>query len=160
MSLSIGAQTAAEVLADVQWPEDRLPIDPIAIANCYGIEVHKDDDMTGTSASGVCLVDKKGKSIIFYNPSEKLERIRFTIAHELGHALMHDDGIHNRSNQLIEEYKKEEAEANDFAANLLMPEDKVRLFVSSNKVSMESLVESFGVSITTMGIRLRHLGLL
>ena len=56
-----------------------------------------------------CLKD----NIIFYNPNYYLPRVRFSIAHEIGHLLLE----HN-TNLLTD---KIETEANAFAARLLMP---------------------------------------
>ena len=83
---------------------------------------------------------------IFYNESASPERIRFTIAHELGHLILH------RAQQLSVECDKGgvtsgqfddrniEREANEFASNLLMPIDVLRrLLGDQRKVTLHLL---------------------
>lgn len=57
-------------------------------------------------------IKRKGKRIIYYNETKPLSCIRFTLAHEIGHAVLgHKD----------EEDPAAEKEANCFARNLLCP---------------------------------------
>lgn len=72
--------------------------------------------------------------IIFSNSSVRLAREIFTIAHEIGHMSLHmemKDSYIDDAQTLID-YSREgyEAEANYFAACLLMPEDKVQKYIS------------------------------
>lgn len=68
--------------------------------------------------------------IILVNQLEPLVRQRFTIAHEIGHILLGHEGISYRDpnyqkyNDLIK--RANEANANSFAAELLMPEILLR----------------------------------
>lgn len=57
-------------------------------------------------------------NIIFYNQDESTERIRFSIAHELGHYTMNHITNLDKDDEL---YIIQEQEANSFAAQLLMP---------------------------------------
>jgi Zn-dependent peptidase ImmA (M78 family) len=57
------------------------------------------------------------------NDSVSVERKRFTIAHELGHILMHSSSFDECCD---EEKAEEEDEANQFAAELLMPQEGFR----------------------------------
>lgn len=71
--------------------------------------------------------------MIFTNTCSRLSREIFTLAHEIGHAILHleedtsfiDDNItiNGRSTD------KKEQEANYFAACLLMPDDDVSRFI-------------------------------
>lgn len=73
---------------------------------------------------GISFVSKRGYPIIIVNKSFSNDRKRFTIAHELGHLLMHDE-----RNFVISDFKTEkmkEAEANQFASEFLMPENEIR----------------------------------
>lgn len=75
---------------------------------------------------------RDGDYIIFTNSSIRLSRETFTLAHEIGHIVLHfekyssfiDD---NRTLYVLCSDEKEQ-EANYFAACLLMPEDRVRKF--------------------------------
>jgi Zn-dependent peptidase ImmA (M78 family)/transcriptional regulator with XRE-family HTH domain len=55
--------------------------------------------------------------IIFINSTFPGERIRFTLAHELGHYIMH---------QTLQEKRDIETEANNFASEFLMPTDDIK----------------------------------
>lgn len=61
------------------------------------------------------LSSYNGNYIICYDDNSGIQRIRWTLAHELGHYFF------NHSFNNNEEYQKQEAEANYFASQLLMP---------------------------------------
>lgn len=67
----------------------------------------------------------KGQSYILYNSSRAFRRIRFTVAHELGHCLLHHDGGIRGSSLLqinvCQQTQMIEQQANTFAADLLAP---------------------------------------
>lgn len=133
----------------------------------------------GDDVSGA-LVIENGNARIGYNPSESEVRQRFTIAHELGHYILHrqerKDGLFvdnvkvmfRRQNSTDKEYRQER-EANAFAASILMPEDLIRkefellmesetFFTDENMV--RSLAKKFKVSNIAMTFRLTNLGYL
>ncbi len=62
-------------------------------------------------------------ALVLYNPRAPVQRIRFTIAHEIGHALLHHAGEHRRAPRraLPPREAKREDQADLFAAELLMP---------------------------------------
>lgn len=68
---------------------------------------------------GRSMVTDKGNFIIFLNKSLSGDRLRFTLAHELAHLILH---IHSNNvfNTDVEE------EANIFACEFLMPQDEIR----------------------------------
>lgn len=71
---------------------------------------------------GVSFITDKGNPIIIINKSFSNDRKRFTLAHELGHLLMHDFPIPEyRNNE-----KQKEDEANRFASEFLMPSEFIR----------------------------------
>lgn len=90
-------------------------------------------------------------------------RRRFSIAHELGHWELHEESqwfVCSSAN--LRDYKKspEEAEANTFAAELLMPACHVRARCEKARPSLElmkSIADEFQVSLTAAGIRMIHL---
>ncbi|MCY4303683.1 MAG: ImmA/IrrE family metallo-endopeptidase [Aestuariivita sp.] len=96
-------------------------------------------------------------------------RQRFTLAHELGHYMLHrhlignglDDDRAYRSTKggryhNIAIGPTEEAEANRFAANLLMPINQMKAY-KDNSVVVEQLADKFQVSNRAMEIRLTNL---
>lgn len=111
------------------------------------------------------LVDQDGVVAIGVNNKQRSGRKRFTVAHELGHHLLeHHDRFHvdlGPSNELGDAPSfdwKLEREANDFAANVLMPASMVRERYADNP-SSRALAKTFGVSPIAMGYRLVSLGL-
>jgi Zn-dependent peptidase ImmA (M78 family) len=133
----------------------------------------------GQDISGV-LVIEKGKAKIGYNPSESSVRQRFTLAHELGHYILHreenenklfvdDNKVMFRRKNLSQKELKQEREANSFAAALLMPEELILIefeklnedddFISDEKI-IKKLAFKFMVSEIAMTYRLMNLNVL
>lgn len=152
------------------------PIDVEALANSVDAKVHRQVFERGLS--GV-LIRQNGHSVIGVSATDADVRQRFTIAHELGHLLLHpgrslimDPAVRvNRRDDISSlATDAEEIEANQFAAALLMPELLVRKALDrlSNENparGVESLVDDlatgiFSVSTQAMGYRLVNLGLL
>ena len=90
------------------------------------------------------LKEMDGAYIIFYNNEEPDYRIRFSIGHELGHYLFHHKMNLKRTDSL---YRKQEVEANCFAAQLLMPEQIIRQVSRRGKmISVDFIMNTFKVS--------------
>lgn len=155
--------------------DNKLPVDLNKIAKKLGVEIIKHD--LGDNVSGVLYIDK-GQGIIGYNPNESRVRQRFTIAHELGHYVLHrlnkELFVSHKSSKLFfrndksktGEYKLER-EANAFAAALLMP--KEILIEEFNRVTynlnideedvINELAKKFKVSTLAMTYRIANLNL-
>jgi hypothetical protein len=102
-------------------------------------------------------------------------RRRFTIAHEIGHLLLHVPGsrevIYDRPADIREidekapgaevpELRRREGEANLFARELLMPEALVNEQAHATGFNLPALADRFEVSVPAMRLRLRLLKLL
>lgn len=152
--------------------EIRLPVDIENIIDKLKIDLVNytfEDDISGV------LVLNEGQPTIGVNQGHSEVRRRFTIAHELGHFVLHkgkgemfmDKVLFRKSSQ---EYnvrdEKMEKEANYFAANILMPEKVVRkLFAASisdfyDDSTIQDLAKKFKVSSSAMTYRLINLGLI
>ncbi|WP_148888973.1 ImmA/IrrE family metallo-endopeptidase [Streptococcus cristatus] len=72
-------------------------------------------------------------TIIFTNTSIRLSREIFTLAHEIGHAVLHFENMEaffdNNSTVSDSDVDEKEHEANYFAACLLMPQEKVEGYI-------------------------------
>ncbi len=90
------------------------------------------------------LLEVGGVYYIVYNENDCLERIRFSILHELGHYILR----HNMNLKVTDEkYHIQELEANCFAAQLLMPEQILREIQGREvRITKSLLTEKFGVS--------------
>ena len=117
--------------------------------------------------SGMLERKSDGRFHITINALDPPTRQRFTLAHELGHYMLHQrlvgDGVDDdkayRSthrgkyhNTLIG--PQEETEANKFAANLLMPKDLIVAEWSKDGATLQSMAVLFQVSEQAMSIRL------
>lgn len=147
--------------------ETDIPIDPILIAKRMGIKV-VEAEFNDPHISGLIKKNNEGTTI-YVKKSDGALRKRFTVAHELGHLALHirnegqfldsdqifarDDGFFGYSDRL------KEKQANQFAAELLMPEEKVRELWDECFNSPELMAAKFRVSLPSMKIRLSNLGL-
>lgn len=92
-------------------------------------------------------------------------RRRFTLAHELGHYILHKE--HLNTNKRIEDsilFRKQfnnnsiELQANEFAAELLMPKDEFEKEIKNGNNTIEKLSFSFQVSFAAVKYRAFKLG--
>ena len=99
---------------------------------------------------------------IFYNGKASPERRRFTIAHELGHFVLHrgqrqsfncdKESVYSG----IDTIRVIEREADDFASNLLMPGDLLRDWIATQRIDFRVLgdiAQRFQVSREALCIR-------
>lgn len=151
----------------------RFPIDVAEIAQSYSQSVFPDDPITIVEGQPFsnnfegALIKNPGKSEwgIFFNSSISSQgRRNFTLAHELGHYLIHrnrhSDGIYcERSDMWTwdSDYGLMEAEANQFASHLLMPRDDFEActahFKRPSLVDFEPVKDRYRVSITAAVLR-------
>ncbi len=159
----------------------RAPVDLTKVASHLGAEVRQEtfEDMV----SGVLLIKDEQRHVMV-NRTHHPNRQRFSVAHELGHLVLH----HNEGDRLfidthLRMYQRvgkpsssfyqqpgssttphEERQANQFASALLMPRE---LLIQATKdrdlwdeLDVSALASEFGVSEQAMAIRLRDLEVL
>lgn len=154
--------TAADLLS--RYWDGSIPVDPARIAQTIGIIVRPELSLTG-GASG--LIEQTPTEIVIrFDATEPPVRQRFTIAHELGHfALGHlQSGQTCFRDTKAQFYSVQrdprETMANQFAAELLMPEQIVKhLVLERHLMDVTRLANVFGVSEPAMGFRLKNLAL-
>ena len=108
-----------------------------------------------TGADGRIIASPSGGGVIRVANQDNEGRTRFTLAHEIGHFILHADQPIDRSDNsktlMVWHDESEEAEANIFAAELLMPEflfgPESRKTTPSIK-HLEKLAVLFGTSLT------------
>lgn len=165
-------EAAKKVIADFQVTEP--PVDILNIVKRIGIELVEYN--LGDDTSGVLMIRNK-KGTIGYNPKDAQVRRRFTVAHELGHYLLHrtsnDLFVDNfflmkfrGNNSYTENDHVDEQEANAFAAAVLMPEnfidDEMKNTVYRGLTEIDfigRLAKKFEVSIPAMTYRLTNLNI-
>jgi Zn-dependent peptidase ImmA (M78 family) len=148
------------------------PVDVEMVAKAVGatltFEPLKED------LSGV-LVKDKDRVVIGVNSEHPYSRQRFTIAHEIGHLVLKHQGelfidhvVMRRDSRSAQAIDRQEIEANQFAAELLMPEDLVlqsakKCYDQSGSLPQRQLIEQlareFKVSPQAMEYRLTNLGI-
>jgi Predicted Zn peptidase len=130
--------------------EGRLKIDVL-------IEPHLDDALSGAA------ITDRSFPLIFVNSEFPRSRSLFTLAHELGHVLAgHADDPITLDRELSGSTDAERI-ANVFAANYLMPEDKIRKEIAERGLKVSTLAYltySLGVSYESLVYRLHNLRLI
>ena len=168
------ADAVAELLGVSYIGEPPVPVERLARESGAVVSYQPFD---AEDISGLLYRAADAAPVIGVNSNNAKVRQRFTIAHELGHLALHEDQelILERHVQLnfrdatsSTASKQEEIEANQFAAELLMPETllerSLRSLLSGRPLSDADLVRRlagrFEVSQQAMEYRLASLGML
>ncbi|MCI5077935.1 ImmA/IrrE family metallo-endopeptidase [Oricola sp.] len=132
------------------------PVNPVEIARSKGFKVlFVEFSGEANNISGFYDFDEQ---TIYVNRDEYPLRQTFTVAHELGHALLHVEWASSDQYRILlrdSEYGGNdpyEKEANAFAAHLLVPRFLLDQYWQSN--SVESLSRLFAVSVPMIKNRL------
>jgi hypothetical protein len=149
------------------------PVDVEELAgSLYRLRVRAADDLAaapgapaGVPLSGLLLPHRYE---VWVRRDEPRERRRFSVAHEVGHFVLHalraEEAVFCRPADVHADVdaaaRRREREANRFAAELLMPEPLVRSHVERAGADPTALAPVFAVSDLAMGFRLVNLGYL
>lgn len=146
---------------DLEIVRQMLPSTP------YGTgvrEIKPPVEINGKSFEGLLARDPDDHAVwgIAYNGKARPERQRFTIAHELGHFILHrsqqpsfncdSQSVHTG----IDGLRQIEREADEFAGNLLMPGDLLRDWISNQRIDLHvlsAIAKRFQVSFEALCIR-------
>ena len=158
---------AIRLLKDLQIIKPPIPVEKVARHIQAEVRFSPLDD----EISGMVFV-KKGVPVIGVNSMHHPNRQRFTIAHEIGHLILHRDIVES-SVHVDKEYRvlmrdpnasrgihKIEIAANQFAAELLMPRSLLepmlqgKVFDLDDETWLETLSRRFRVSKQAMSHRL------
>jgi|LNAP01.1.fsa_nt_gb hypothetical protein len=152
---------------------DRFPVDVRALALEWSSQTCPDQPILAIktvplpSFEGMLAKSPKGNGwMIGVNEDVESEgRIRFTIAHEFGHYMLHRErqSSFNCSNQDMHSWDPHgrdiEVEADTFASYLLMPLNDFRAQVDGHPFSMDLLrhcADRYGVSVTAAALKWRE----
>ena len=103
---------------------------------------------------GVSLVTDKGNHLVVINKNMSNDRIRFSLAHELGHTIMHQC-----VDFFIPEIRDKEKEAHRFASELLMPSQIIRNSLLNLKFSdLPTLKTYWLTSMSSIVLKAKNLG--
>lgn len=148
---------------------DKKEIDVIELASKQGIDLIAVDTNDEYNAH-IQYDDDSQKFTIYINANHPYNRVKFSVAHELGHYVLHPDLI--RKHKIVARSRidhldpKAEKEANNFAGELLMPQELVEEELKELRLQdkyidqdlLAKLVEIFKVSREAMQIQLTKLG--
>lgn len=158
---------ALDLIARAGVIEPPIPVE--RIANLLGARIVKSDFKNEISG---LLVRRGGDIVIGVAKEQAKTRQRFTIAHEIGHLLLHEaEEVHVdrefrvklRSHLSSEAIDVDEIEANAFAAALLIPEHFLRQDVEKLSIDFDDasqiqvLARRYEVSSQAMTFRLMNL---
>lgn len=116
----------------------------------HGIIVQKMDFGT-EKMDGLTSVTDNGRKVIFLNTRMPNDRMRFSLAHELGHLIMHYYFIPSEAADV-------EDEANEFASEFLMPEKEIKPLLKRLTLPiLGTLKQQWGVSMRALIRRARDL---
>ncbi len=114
---------------------------------------------------GKIIINGKNDFTIFLDENRTKEEINFTIAHEIGHYI-----LHSREGRYQSEFDRElvstastdrlEWEANWFAAGFLMPKVEFKDIFEKFQKDFSKIAKHFKVSIRDSGIRANYLALI
>lgn len=165
----MNANSCAKDVLERHW-DGTLPVPLVSIAKKMGIVVYRQKGLTYSGQISLLdEPDEDGERVeIIFNADEPVVRQRFTIAHEIGHfALGHLDASKTRLLRDTSgafntvEFDPIEAQANKFAAALLMPSEEVKaLFFGKGSKNVDEMASLFKVSSVAMRYRLVKLGLI
>ena len=189
LALAEAAERAAAsqlpMVPDYLWDGRSLPVPVEQIAeNHYRLLIELHENLAAAlgrgaeTISGFLVPETRIIGIDAHEAGRAPTRKRFTIAHEIGHWVIHcalgksppQEAVLCRARTVSEDpqqtdprvppaasmldYAAPELEANQFAAALLMPEDLVRAEVSRHGTDVAALAERFAVSSWAMERRL------
>jgi Zn-dependent peptidase ImmA (M78 family) len=157
----------AQLLEKYKVRGPAVPVDKIAEGEGASILIkHFNNEISG-------LLVREGKRVIIaVERNQSPTRKRFTIAHELGHLMLHEGKevridtafrVNLRSPKSSTAEDVEEIESNAFAASLLMPEPFLRRDVADETLDIEDaefvqgLAKRYDVSAQAMTLRLVNL---
>jgi len=162
---------AASLLEVAEVMEPPVSVDRIAATIGATIRYEPAD----SRLAGMAYKSPDGVMVIGVNSAERRTRQRFTVAHEIGHLLLHkDDAIHVDEGYVVFGHREDlyrtapdpkETQANIFASELLMPAhflqrdfaDLVGGFDLESDTAARAFANRYEVSLQTMTIRLSRL---
>lgn len=156
--------------------ENNFPVSLEKICDALNVYVDLKSDLPNDLSGKIFKID--GYYRIYANNKQSPRRLRFTIAHEIGHLIKHKEYI-DEHGEILERRDhvryslvqiRQEKEANQFAAELLMPEydfieqhekllERNHYNHQKNDEIINELAEYFWVSSQAISYRIITLGL-
>lgn len=176
--MSRAARMAGRLLQEGQVASAPIPVEELAESHAHVVRKELPEDVSGMLVPLSTPTEERGWAIVV-NAAHAPVRQRFTVAHELGHLLLHrytaphaDGGFRVRFRDTRSSIGsvREEIEANRFAAELLMPRDLVLSLLAKlqfdyaprdedDKMAekLRPVAKKLGVSVEALSLRIAHL---
>lgn len=139
-----------------------FPFDVITYLKIHGVKVAYEEmeDLSG------CVELKEQNAIVTINKYQNKTRQRFTAAHELAHIILHfpdiERGVFKEGENILfrdnETINNTERQANQLAAEILMPKNIFDSLLKDGVRNIERLAEKFNVSPAAVRYRAYKLG--
>lgn len=150
-----GPDSAADFLRSAWWVASG-PIDNVSdyLELAGGVVVRAD---LGHEEVAAAYLHPLGDPIRWFFVNTRMhagDRVRFSLAHELGHAVLHDS-------TLVPDTKEAEDESNQFAGSFLVPARELAAELPRRRLRLEHLVElkrRWGVSMQTIAMQAHRIG--
>lgn len=153
--------TYPEKMAIIARHQSSLPVQTVPLAQELGLKVWHVPNWPDNLSGKIVRSEEYGGTsgyAVFVNQNHHPNRRRFTTAHEIAHFVLHhdsigdgivDDGLYRStlSNAM-------EAQANNLAADILMPRAQINQQIANGISSVTELAQRFQVSESAMSIRI------
>jgi len=163
------AHRQARHTLDMFWNDRERAVDLERLAEAMEIVLVEND--LGLEISGMAFIDE-GRRYVCYNEDHHPNRQRFTIAHEIGHHILHSDileeGAHvdgsilRRDSMSSKGTMNVEIEANAFASELLLPiwlmREKIPVHMElGDDTKLKILADDLEVSTAALNFRIARM---
>lgn len=127
-------------------------LDLLTIKYDYDYEVVTDEKLNKSIYAETDLINKKIyiKESVYEQACLENPRDRFTIAHEIGHLVLHTERIILCRGEEIKKYESPEWQANVFAAEFLAPKSEIK------NLTEEEIAKTYKVSRSVARIQLKE----
>jgi len=137
------------------------PVQTVPLAGALGLKVYHVNSFEDHVSGMILKTDSEGGSsgyAIYVNGNHHQNRRRFTTAHEIAHYVLHEgqigDGITDDALYRSKLSGPIEWQANQYAAEILMPKHLINKALLAGMDSIDSLAKHFNVSKSAMSIRM------
>lgn len=150
-------RAATQLLHDMGLTQP--PVDPVSVAEFHGVKVFF-VEFQGESDARISGFYDCEDDVIMVNKHEPPLRQTFTVAHELGHKVLHEEWARSDHYKVllrdpaVRENSPIEQEANFFAASLLMPKFMMDEYY---QLPAHEISQIFAVSVPAVKARLQSL---
>ena len=140
-----------------QFKFQKPPLDIFALLSFIDLECREFDpknlNLKDTKPDEVSAFIEYSENIVMYNKFHHIHKVRFSIAHEIGHYQLKHRSFPHPINYNAK--NPDELEANIFAAELLMPDYLIKKEVINDLDDIGKIAEKFQISPEAAQLRIR-----